>query len=87
MSRKPYQIQLSTTLSNGYDQAIQIVDAVWHLTYNGKLAKIRTDTRQAGTGFKYLKSCWATEASGWLAVEKLRQRYKDDGFALLEITP
>ena len=87
MSRPSYTIATSATLSNGFEQSIQIVETIWHLTYNGQLARMRMDCRQTGSGFKYQRSCWPTEASGWMAVDKLRKLYNDEGFALLEITP
>ena len=87
MSRPSHNIELSIAMPNGCDQEIQTIDTVWHLTYNGQLAKIRIDTRYNNTGFKYKRNCWATEASGWSAVQKLRNLYNDDGFGLLEITP
>lgn len=85
MARLENKVQLQIKLHNGYEQAIQIVDTVWHLTYNGELAKIRMDCRSTSGGFKYKKSCWADEGRGWAQVQKLRMIYNDDGFGLLEI--
>lgn len=85
MARPQFKIELQTTLPNGFDQAIQTIETVWHLTYNGKLAKIRMDCRLANGTFKYKKSCWANEQMGWTQVEKLKHIYNDDGFGLIEI--
>ncbi len=85
MSRPTIPIVLRATLdSNGYEQVIQCVPAMWHLTYNGELAKIRCDH---DCGFKYKKSCWSNKATALTQVAKLRKIYNDDGFELIEIRP
>lgn len=78
---------MQETLRDGLTHYVQVVDTVWHLTYNGQLARPRQEHRWIGgsRGFKYPKCSWTTEATGWTAVNKLIELYHDDGFGLMEI--
>ncbi len=88
MSRPTFTIvESATNPRNGYDQVVQTIDVIYHLTYKGKLAKIRQDSRIFGGGFKYKKSSWATEKTGWTQVKKLCALYGCDDFGLMEIRP
>tara|TARA_B100001057_G_C22506707_1_gene816195 strand:- start:160 stop:453 length:294 start_codon:yes stop_codon:yes gene_type:complete len=88
MARPTFKIVESATHpSTGYTQAVQVVDAIWHLTYRGELAKVRQDASQSGGGFKYIRSSWANEQTGWTQVEKYRRLYGTDDFGLIEIRP
>jgi hypothetical protein len=88
MARPTFKIVESATHpANGYTQAVQVVDAIWHLTYKGQLAKVRLDCRPGAGTFKYIRSSWANEQTGWTQVEKYRRLYGTDDFGLMEIRP
>ena len=89
MARRTLQIVLTTTLNNGAhylnngcEQVIQVVDTMWHLTYKGKLAKIRQEHYK---GYKYLRSCWSTKQTAITRLNKLRKIYDSNHFGIIEI--
>ena len=87
MSRRTNKIILQRDKRDGLTNYVQVVDTVWHLTYDGQLARLRQEHHWAGGswGFKYPKCSWTTEATGWTAVSKLAKLYNDQNFGLMEI--
>jgi hypothetical protein len=48
---------------------------------------VRLDCRPGAGTFKYIRSSWANEQTGWTQVEKYRRLYGTDDFGLIEIRP
>lgn len=85
MSRRTNKIALQTRDDNGTAHFIQVVPTIWHLTYKGQLARIRQEYFSGTRGFKYGRSSWTSERSGWNMVHRLRKLYNDPDFGLMEI--
>jgi len=74
-----------------FRQDLQLVDAVYVLTYNNKFAKLRVDRSSSDVnigqiGFKYKRHCWGSEGTAKSQVEKLNNLYKTKKFNYRKIT-
>ena len=75
----------SKTDHKGYEIQLQSVDQVYQLTYDHRIALIRSDRKVINCGFKYVKTCWSTRASAINAVRKYNRFYNTTQFGFIEV--
>jgi hypothetical protein len=92
MARRTQHIEDEAILKKTkFRQDLQLVDAVYCLTYNDKFAKLRVDRSSSDVnigqlGFKYKRHCWGSEGTAKSQVEKLNKLYKTKKFNYRKIT-
>jgi hypothetical protein len=78
-------VESKVSAKNGFDVQIQIVDQLFQLTYDKKIAQIRHDRTILNQAFKYIRTSWPTEASAKKAVAKYSKFYNTNKFGYIEI--
>jgi hypothetical protein len=92
MARRTQHIEDEAILKKTkFRQDLQLVDAVYCLTYDDKFAKLRVDRSSSDVnigqlGFKYKRHCWGSEGTAKSQVEKLNKLYKTKKFNYRKIT-
>ena len=69
----------------GYDVQLQYIDQVFQLTHSHRICLLRQDRKITYGGFKYVKTCWSSEASAKRAVEKYNRFFNTDQFGYIEV--
>lgn len=85
MARRETPVEISRPNHKGFEVQVQLVDSVYQLTYRGLIAQVRQDRTVVNAGFKYMRTCWKTEASAQLSCRKLNLFFNTDQFGYIEV--